>query len=126
MGERAAYGVGDFASNMMFGAVNAFMTYFFTNISGISAAVVGTILLVSRLFDGFSDLIVGIGMEKVHSKHGKARPWLLWFAVPFGVSLALLFTAPDFSMKGKIIYAFLTYNLATTVMFTAITYLLDH
>ncbi len=118
--ERIGYGVGDFANNMMFTPVNIFVTYFFTNILGIGAGVVGTILLISRLFDGVSDLIVGILMEKFNSKHGKARPWLLWWCVPFAISLVLLFTAPNFGMKGKIIYAFLTYNLAVTIVYTAI------
>lgn len=99
--ERIGYGVGDFANNMMFTPVNIFVTYFFTNILGIGAGVVGTILLISRLFDGVSDLIVGILMEKFNSKHGKARPWLLWWCVPFAISLVLLFTAPNFGMKGK-------------------------
>lgn len=120
MKERIGYGVGDFANNMMFTPVNSFVTYFLTNITGIGAGVVGTIMLLSRLMDGFSDLIVGICMEKIRSKHGKARPWLLWWCIPFAVSLVLLFTAPDFGMTGKIIYAFLTYNLAVTVVYTAI------
>ena len=95
-------------------------TYFLTNVAGLGAGVVGTILLVSRLLDGVSDLIVGSLMEKIHSKHGKARPWLLWWCIPFAVSLVLMFTAPDFGTTGKIIYAFLTYNLAVTVVYTAI------
>ena len=104
--ERAAYGVGDFANNMMFAPVNSFMTYFLTNVAGINAGIVGTILLISRIFDGFTDLGVGVLMEKFRSKDGKARPWL--------------FTAPDIGMRGKIIYAFITYNLAVTIMYTAI------
>lgn len=60
-------------------------------------------------------------MEKDSTaKHGKARPWLLWWCIPFAVSLVLMFTAPDFGTTGKIIYAFLTYNLAVTVVYTAI------
>lgn len=120
MKERIGYGVGDFANNMMFTPVNSFVTYFLTNVAGIGAGVVGTLMLISRLLDGFSDLTVGILMEKIHSKHGKARPWLLWWCIPFAISLVLLFTAPDFGMTGKIIYAFLTYNLAVTVVYTAI------
>lgn len=118
--ERIGYGVGDFANNMMFTPVNIFVTYFFTNILGIGAGIVGTILLISRLFDGVSDLIVGILMEKFNSKYGKARPWLLWWCIPFAISLVLLFTAPNFGPKGKIVYAFLTYNLAVTIVYTAI------
>lgn len=120
MKERIGYGVGDFANNMMYTPVNSFFTYFLTNVAGLGAGVVGTILLVSRLLDGVSDLIVGSLMEKIHSKHGKARPWLLWWCIPFAVSLVLMFTAPDFGTTGKIVYAFLTYNLAVTVVYTAI------
>ncbi len=120
MKERIGYGVGDFANNMMFAPVNTFFTYFLTNVAGLSAGIVGTLLLVSRLMDGVSDLIVGSAMEKIHSKHGKARPWLLWWCVPFAVSLVLMFTAPDLGTTGKVIYAFLTYNLAVTVVYTAI------
>ena len=120
MKERIGYGVGDFANNMMYTPVNSFFTYFLTNVAGLGAGVVGTILLISRLLDGVSDLIVGSFMEKIHSKHGKARPWLLWWCIPFAVSLVLMFTAPDFGTTGKIVYAFLTYNLAVTVVYTAI------
>lgn len=120
MKERIGYGVGDFANNMMYTPVNSFFTYFLTNIAGLGAGIVGTLLLVSRLMDGVSDLIVGVLMEKVHSRFGKARPWLLWWCIPFAVSLVLMFTAPDFGTTGKIIYAFLTYNLAVTVVYTAI------
>lgn len=120
MKERICYGVGDFASNMMHAPVNSFFTYFLTNVAGIEAGIVGTLLLLSRMLDGVSDLAVGTLMEKIHSKHGKARPWLLWWCIPFAVSLVLMFSAPDFGTTGKIVYAFLTYNLAVTIVYTAI------
>ena len=120
MKERIGYGVGDFANNMMYAPVNSFFTYFLTNVAGLGAGVVGTLLLISRLMDGVSDLIVGTFMEKIHSKHGKARPWLLWWCIPFAVSLVLMFSAPDLGPAGKLVYAFLTYNLAVTIVYTAI------
>lgn len=101
MKERIGYGVGDFANNMMYTPVNSFFTYFLTNVAGLGAGVVRTILLISRLLDGVSDLIVGSLMEKIHSKHGKARPWLLWWCIPFAVSLVLMFTAPDLEPQVK-------------------------
>ena len=64
MGERIGYGIGDFANNMMYAPVASFVTYFMTNVAGIGAGVVGTIMLLSRLLDGFSDLTVGVLMEK--------------------------------------------------------------
>ena len=120
MKERIGYGVGDFDNNLMYNPVNTFYNYFLTNVAGLSAGVAGTLVLASRLMDGVSDLIVGTLMEKIHSKHGKARPWLLWWCIPFAISLVLMFSAPDFGMTGKIVYAFLTYNLAVTVVYTAI------
>ncbi|WP_303974593.1 MFS transporter [Streptococcus merionis] len=119
MKERIGYGVGDFASNMMFAPVNSFITYFYTNVVGLGAGVVGTIMLLARLLDGLSDVAVGYLMEKLHSKHGKARPWILWWSLPFAISLVLLFTVPDLGQTGKTIYAALTYIFAIVVVFTA-------
>lgn len=120
MKERLGYGIGDFANNMMFTPVNSFITYFYTNVVGIGAGVVGTIMLLARLLDGLSDILVGVLMEKIHTKHGKARPWLLWWCVPFAVSLVLLFTVPDLGETGKVIYAAVTYILAIVVVYTSI------
>lgn len=119
-GEKSAYGAGDLASNLVYVAVGSYLTFFYTDIVGISAAVVGTIFLVSRIFDGVSDLLVGFIMEKLSSRHGKARPWILYLAIPYGMSAALLFTAPNLGSTAQIVYAFVTYNLTTTVIFTAI------
>ena len=120
MKERIGYGVGDFANNMMYTPVNSFFTYFLTNVAGLGAGVVGTILLVSRLLDGVSDLIVGSLMEKIHSKHGKARPWLLWMSIPFALSAVLLFTVPRTTGMLQFLYLFVTYNFCTTICYTAI------
>src|SRR5690606_14033272 len=44
-------------------------------------------------------------------KHGKARPWILWMAMPLGFSILLLFSMPNISDAGKIVYAYITYLL---------------
>ncbi|RHR31449.1 MFS transporter [Clostridium sp. AF19-22AC] len=119
-GEKLAYGCGDFASNLVYVSISSFLAFFYTDVAGISALTVGTIFLISRIFDGISDLAIGILMEKVHFKNGKARPWILWMAVPYGIGAVLLFSVPNLGHMGKIIYAFVTYNLVTTVIFTAI------
>lgn len=120
VGEKISYAVGDLASNLVYVAVGTYLTFFYTDIAGIPAKIVGTIFLVSRIFDGFYDLIVGVLMERFHSRFGKARPWILYLAIPYGVSAALLFTAPHFGPTGKIIYALVTYILTTVIIFTAI------
>ena len=58
--ERFAYGCGDFASNILYTAMSAFLLYYYTDFVGVSAVAVGTIMLISRFFDGISDLIMGI------------------------------------------------------------------
>lgn len=120
VGEKLAYGAGDFASNLIYVAVGSYLTFFYTDVAGIPAAVVGTLFLVSRIFDGVYDLVIGVLMEKFNSRFGKARPWLLYLALPYGVSAALLFTAPNLGDSGKIIYAYVTYNLTTVIIYTAI------
>lgn len=118
LGEKLAYGLGDVGGNLIFATVGAFMTFFYTDIAGIGAAVIGTMMMLSRLLDGSSDIIMGIVIDKTHTRWGKARPWLLYIAVPYGLSAVLLFTVPDYGMTGKIIYAFLTYNFMSTICFT--------
>jgi hypothetical protein len=100
-GEKISYGVGDLASNLVYVAVGSYLTFFYTDVAGIPATVVGTIFLVSRIFDGVYDLLIGVLMEKFHSRFGKARPWLLYLALPYGISAALLFTAPNLGGRGQ-------------------------
>lgn len=109
--EKISYGLGDVASNIIWSTVSAYITFYYTNAVGIAAATAGTIFLLSRLFDGLSDLLMGIIVDRTKSKHGKARPWLLWMAFPFFIATVLLFAVPDISPVGKVIYAFITYNL---------------
>lgn len=118
LGEKLAYGVGNFASQMVFNPATTFMVFFYTDVVGIAAATVGTFMLFSRVFDLFNP-VMGLIVDRTHSRHGKGRPWLLWIAAPLGISAILLFTAPGLGATGKIIYAFITYNLALTVIYTA-------
>ncbi|MDX8047219.1 MFS transporter [Gracilibacillus sp. S3-1-1] len=117
--EKFGYGLGDFASNLVFAAVSSFLLFYYTDIAGASAAIVGTILLVSRILDGFTDIGMGALVDKTNTKHGKARPWLMWMAIPYAISAFLLFTVPDFGPVGMLIYIAITYNVVH-VIYTAI------
>lgn len=86
-----------------------YLMYYFTDIFGISAGVAGSILLAGRIWDGVNDVVTGLVVDNVHSKHGKLRPYLLWFAIPTALVFALMFLAPDLSPALKIVYAFVTY-----------------
>ncbi|MEC0091178.1 MFS transporter [Paenibacillus macquariensis] len=113
--EKLGYGVGDMASNLIWTSAATFLTFFYTDIVGFSAAAVGTLLLIARFFDAFVDIGVGVLVDKTRSKHGKARPWLLWLAIPFGISGVLLFSAPDLGPTGSLIYAYVTYLLINII-----------
>lgn len=117
--EYFSYGIGDFSFCFIYGAIGSYIVFFYTDVACISAATVGTILLLSKIFDGISDMLMGYVIENVHSPLGKARPWLLWMAIPYCVGSALLFTVPDLGETGRVIYAFISYNLMATTIFTS-------
>lgn len=120
LGEKLAYSGGDLASNLVLVMTGVFVTYFYTDTLGLNVGIVGMIMLVSKVFDGFTDVFMGYLMDKTRSKYGKARPWLLWLAVPFGVCTAALMMVPNLGDTGKYIYIFITYNLSSTFLYTAI------
>lgn len=119
--EKISYGCGDLASNLILALTSTLIVYFYSNVVGIAMGTVATIMLISRIFDGLTDIGMGIIVDKVNSKHGKARSWILWLAIPFSLSAILLIAIPaGLPMNAKVVYAFVTYNLVTTVLYTAI------
>lgn len=118
--EKLAYCFGDPALTLMYTMTTTLLIYFYTNVVGISAGAVGMIMLVSRVFDGFSDVLMGTIIDRTHSKYGKARIWILRLAVPYALAAVVLFTMPNMGPTGKVVYAFITYNIMNTVVYTAI------
>ena len=116
---RIAYGLGDTAQNIVWGAMSI-LTFFYTDYAGIDPAMVGPVFLISRCFDGFSDVIMGFIVERTNSKWGKSRPWILWTSVPFALSIVLIYTVPQGSSALQFAYLFVTYNFCTTVCYTAL------
>lgn len=119
MGEKLAYASGDFANNLLFASMSAFLVFYYTDIVQVSAVAIGTIMLVSRLLDGVVDIIMGFIVDRTKSRFGKARPWLLRMSIPFGISAVLLFSVPEMSENLQLIYIFITYNLVN-IIFTSI------
>ncbi len=118
--EKLAYCFGDPALTLMYTMTTTLLIYFYTNVVGISAGSVGMIMLVSRVFDGFSDVLMGTIIDRTHSKYGKSRIWILRLAIPYALAAVVLFTMPGLGSMGKVIYAFVTYNIMNTVVYTAI------
>ncbi len=117
---RVSYGCGDTACNVVFGMISTLLTLFYTDYVGVAAAAVGMVMLISRAFDGFSDVVMGLIVERTNSKWGKSRPWILWMAVPYAVSAVLLFTVPHTTGMVQFLYIFVTYNFCTTICYTAV------
>lgn len=93
------------------------LTYYCTDVLGMSAALVGSMLMASKIFDGFTDLIVGFIIDKTYTKYGKARPYEI--AILFAwLLLVLLFTAPKLSMTGQAVYVFILYTLLNSICIT--------
>lgn len=113
--EKIGYGMGDAAFNFVWMTFIYFGTYFYTDVFGIPAAVVGTLFLITRFWDVFNDPLMGILADRTETKWGKFRPYLIFGAIPLGIVATLCFTTPDISDESKIIYAYVTYFLVGMV-----------
>ena len=109
--EKIGYGFGDAASSMFWKIFSIFLPIFYTDVFGISAAAVGTMLLVTRIWDTANDPIMGVICDRTNTKWGKFRPYLFWIAIPFGIIGVMMFTTPNIGLTGKIVYAYITYTL---------------
>lgn len=119
--EKICYGLGDSACNVVYGLCSTLLTFFYTDYVGINPLTVGMIFLVTRIFDGVSDIIMGFITDRTKSKYGKARPWILWMSVPYAVTFVLLFLVPaNATEMVQAIYIFVTYNMVNTVVYTAL------
>ena len=118
--EVLAFAVGDGGCNLVWTTIGSYLTLYYTDSVGLAAATVGTLMLLSRLLDGISDLVMGSIIDRTHTRWGKARPWILWSALPMGIGLILMFSVPgSFSSSGKLIYACISYVVMAAVIYTA-------
>lgn len=109
--EKIGFGLGDTASNLVWASLMSFIMFFYTDVFGITAAAVGTMFLIARVLDGVTDFLVGALADRTQTRWGKFRPYLLWMAVPLAVMMVLVFTVPAIGQDGKLVYAWITYNL---------------
>ncbi len=118
-GEKFGYAAGDMASCLYFGIFMNFMAIYYTDVFGISAAALGTMLFLTRTWDWVNDPVMGAIADRTRSKHGKFRPWLIWMLGPYVLLGILTFTTFDLSPTLKLVYAYGTYTLLMMV-YTAI------
>lgn len=115
LSEKIGYGLGDMSASMFWKLFGAYLMIFYTDVFGLSAAVVGTMFLITRVWDSVFDPIVGVVADRTDTRWGKFRPYLLWLAIPFGGMAILTFYTPALGDTGKIVYAFITYSLMMMV-----------
>ncbi|MFT4204947.1 MAG: MFS transporter [Chitinophagaceae bacterium] len=113
--EKISYGLGDAASSMFWKIFSMYLLFFYTDVFGLAAAMVGTMFLVTKIWDSLFDPFVGVISDRVETRWGKFRPFLLWVAVPFAALGAITFLTPSFSVSGKLVYAYVTYSLMMMV-----------
>ena len=110
--EKLGYSLGDLAANLVFQTLMTYLAYFYTDIYGLETQHASAIILAVGLIAAFAfNPIIGALADRTVSRWGKFRPWILVTAIPLGIVSLLAFSTPDFSYKGKLLYAAITYTL---------------
>jgi GPH family glycoside/pentoside/hexuronide:cation symporter len=115
--EKSGYALGDTAFVLFWHTWSQFLLIFYTDVFGIDAVAVGVMFGVTRLFDAVIDPVMGMIADQTTSRHGRFRPWLIWGVIPYMVLGVLLFTTPEFSENGKLVYAYVTF-IGVSVVYT--------
>lgn len=117
---KVGYGSGDIAGNVVYALLSSFVMIYLTNTIGLSAGIVGTLIAVSKLFDGFTDIFFGTMIDKTHSRLGKARPWMLYGYIGCAVTLVAIFAIPvNIGTTAQYVWFFIAYTLLNGVFYTA-------
>lgn len=117
---KIGYGSGDIAGNVVYAFLSTFMTFYLTDTVGMNIGIVGTLMALSKLFDGVTDLFFGMLIDKTHTRLGKARPWMLFGYVGCAITLAAIFMVPEsWGENAQYAYFFITYTLLNAVFYTA-------
>lgn len=117
--EKFSYGLGDFACQLLLGPAGGLLIYYYSEYVGIDISDIGMILLLSRLLDGIIDIMIGVMVDRTRSPYGRQRVWLMRMAIPFMIALILLYSVPlDWDYGWKLVYVFISYNIAIPVIYT--------
>jgi GPH family glycoside/pentoside/hexuronide:cation symporter len=120
LNSRFAYGVSDLASNLSWGTVGSFLMLYYTDVAKVPAAMIGTMFLITRIWDAINDPLMGLIVDKTNTRWGKARPYFLWMCVPLAVIMVLTYSVPAaWSLTAKMVYIYVTFTLLGMV-YTAI------
>lgn len=116
--EKFAFGCGEISTNIVFTISTTLLVMFYTDVVHVSAAVIGSIIAISQVFNGISDISAGFIIDRTRSKYGRARVWLLRMSIPYAVAAVLMMMVPQIGGLAQTVYIFVTYNLMLTVVYT--------
>lgn len=112
LGEKLGYGLGDFASSFYLNFFGFFLFYFFVDLAGVAPAAIGLMLIVTKLVDAVTDPMMGALADRTRTRWGRYRPYILWGAIPFGLTGVTVFAAPDLDPSAMLVWAYITYTIA--------------
>jgi GPH family glycoside/pentoside/hexuronide:cation symporter len=119
LGKKIAYGSGAAGGNVVSSLAAAFLLSYYTDTALIGAAAIGTMFFLTRLLDGFTDLVMGSVVDKTNTRIGKARPWLIVAAPLVCIGMILLLSVPaGWDGTGKLVYAYITYTFLMSISYT--------
>lgn len=117
---KIGYGSGDVAGNVVYAFLTAFIMFYLTDMIGLDMGIVGTLMAVSKIFDGVSDFFFGNLIDRTKTKMGKARPWMLFGYIGCAICLIACFSIPEtWGVTAQYIFFFISYTLLNAVFFTA-------
>ena len=117
---KVGYGSGDIAGNVVYAFLTSFVMVYLTDTVGLASGIVGTLIAVSKLFDGFTDVFFGSLIDKTHSRLGKARPWMIYGYIGCAITLVACFAVPaGMGKAAQYTWFFIAYTLLNGVFYTA-------
>ena len=118
--EKIGFGAGDMSVNVVISSMFLIIMFFYTDVFGLKPEDLATMMLVVRLLDAITDPLMGLATDHTKTRWGRYRPYFLFLSVPFGISVFLTFSTPDFDYNMKLAWAYATY-IFVTIMFTGVT-----
>lgn len=117
---KVGYGSGDIAGNLVYAFLSSFVMIYLTNTIGLNSGIVGTLIAVSKLFDGITDIFFGTMIDRTKSKMGKARPWMFYGFFGCAITLYGVFAIPtNMGKTAQYAWFFICYTLLNAVFYTA-------
>jgi len=117
--EKFAYGMGDFALMIGYGAIGFYLVFFLTDVAGLPAEWAGYIFLIARIWDAVTDYAMGLISDRTKSRYGKRRPYILFGAIPFGIIFSLMWIVP-FESQGMLFAYYLSIVMLFNTIFTIV------